>query len=170
MSSFYKQAIGLGIFVTLVPILFVPTFAGSNIVATNSTVQETAASSSKEPSYSVEISNSRFTWPTPGYTRINSPFGRRSSPTRFASSFHMGIDIGAPAGSHLVAVSDSVVTHTGWQRFWRFQHYLKGRKSTIYLPSCQSSLYYFSRATCCLWASDWQGWSQECIWCCWQSL
>ena len=50
----------------------------------------------------------------PGYTRINSYFGRRLSPTRGASSFHLGIDIGAPAGSNLVAVADSRVASLGF--------------------------------------------------------
>ncbi|HJJ14424.1 MAG TPA: hypothetical protein OIM42_06185 [Clostridiaceae bacterium] len=31
-----------------------------------------------------------------GYNTISSPFGRRSSPAKGASSFHKGIDIPAP--------------------------------------------------------------------------
>ena len=49
-----------------------------------------------------------------GYTRINSYFGRRSSPTRGASTFHLGIDIGAPQGANLVAVANSKVISLGF--------------------------------------------------------
>lgn len=115
MSSFYKQIISLSLFMMFIPIFFVPTLS-SNIKA--NTVPKKTDHSITQPSFSVEIRSTGFVWPTPGYTRINSYFGRRSSPTRYASSFHLGIDIGAPAGSNIVAISDSVVTHTGWERFW----------------------------------------------------
>lgn len=65
--------------------------------------------------YSNEISinmnlNSKFLWPTPGYNTITSPFGRRFSPTYGASTFHEGIDIGAPAGTNIFAVLSGHVT------------------------------------------------------------
>ena len=44
----------------------------------------------------IEISELGFAWPSPGYTTITSYFGKRVSPTAGASSFHKGIDIGAP--------------------------------------------------------------------------
>lgn len=44
----------------------------------------------------LEFSNSKFLWPTPGFTTITSPFGYRNAPTSGASSYHSGIDIGAP--------------------------------------------------------------------------
>ena len=49
-----------------------------------------------------------------GYTRISSYFGKRSSPTAGASSFHQRIDIPAPAGTSLVAVFSGIVTYIGF--------------------------------------------------------
>ena len=49
-----------------------------------------------------------------GYTTINSYFGKRTSPTAGASSFHKGIDIGAPKGSNLHAICDGKITYTGF--------------------------------------------------------
>lgn len=51
-----------------------------------------------------------FVWPTPGYTRINSYFGKRIAPTSGASTYHKGIDIGAPEGSTFIAVADGEIT------------------------------------------------------------
>lgn len=53
-------------------------------------------------------------WPAPDYYRINSYFGRRTAPTSGASTFHKGIDIGAPEGSSFVAVTDGTITFTGF--------------------------------------------------------
>lgn len=47
-----------------------------------------------------------------GYTKINCPFGKRNAPTTGASTYHKGIDIGAPEGSDFVAVCDGVITFT----------------------------------------------------------
>ena len=44
------------------------------------------------------------------YRKVTSPFGRRESPTAGASSFHQGIDLGAPAGTPIVASRSGVVT------------------------------------------------------------
>lgn len=62
----------------------------------------------------MEISNSGFVWPIPGYTKITSYFGKRQSPTQGASSYHKGIDIGAPEGTKLIAVVDGQITYTGF--------------------------------------------------------
>ena len=63
---------------------------------------------------SIRISNSGFAWPIPGYTKITSPYGRRNSPTAGASSFHKGIDIGAPEGTALIATIDGTITFAGF--------------------------------------------------------
>ena len=63
---------------------------------------------------SIRISNSGFAWPIPGYTKITSPYGRRNSPTAGASSFHKGIDIGAPEGTTLIATIDGIITFVGF--------------------------------------------------------
>lgn len=61
-----------------------------------------------------EISEAGFLWPTPGYTKINSYFGKRLSPTAGASSYHKGLDIGAPENTKLIAVVDGIITYTGF--------------------------------------------------------
>ena len=49
-------------------------------------------------------------WPAPNYYRINSYFGKRTAPTSGASTYHKGIDIGAPEGSSFIAVTDGTIT------------------------------------------------------------
>lgn len=58
----------------------------------------------------INIDNKNFTWPIPGYSKITSPFGKRTSPTSGASSFHKGIDIGAPTGTNLFAITNGKIT------------------------------------------------------------
>ena len=53
-------------------------------------------------------------WPAPGITQINSYFGKRQAPTNGASTFHKGIDIGAPEGYEFVAVTDGIITFVGF--------------------------------------------------------
>lgn len=60
---------------------------------------------------SFDLSSSQMLWPIPDYKRISSYFGRRNSPTAYASSFHKGIDIPAPPGTNIyAAMSGTVVT------------------------------------------------------------
>lgn len=70
-----------------------------------------------------DISPSGYLWPTPGYTTINSYFGRRNSPTAGATSYHKGIDIGAPEGSKLLAVCNGKITFTGFLGGRRLYYY-----------------------------------------------
>lgn len=60
------------------------------------------------------ISNLGFAWPIPGYTKITSYFGKRNSPTAGASSYHKGLDIGAPEGTNLIATIDGKITYIGF--------------------------------------------------------
>lgn len=62
----------------------------------------------------IEISEYGFAWPIPGYNKITSYFGKRNSPTQGASSYHKGIDVGAPEGTVLIAVADGEITYTGF--------------------------------------------------------
>ena len=59
-------------------------------------------------------SNIGLLWPSPGYTRINSYFGKRPAPVKGTPSFHYGIDIGAPEGSNFVAVTNGTITFVGF--------------------------------------------------------
>ena len=74
----------------------------------------------------INISSSGYAWPSPGYTTINSYFGYRTSPTAGASTYHSGLDIGAPEGSKLIAVTDGEIT---------FASFLGGGGYTITLTS-----------------------------------
>lgn len=58
--------------------------------------------------------DSQYVWPIPEYTKITSPFGKRISPTAGASSFHKGIDIGAPENTKLYAICDGEITFVGF--------------------------------------------------------
>lgn len=62
----------------------------------------------------ITISSLGFAWPIPGYTTITSYFGKRTSPTQGASSYHKGLDIGAPEGTTLIACIDGQITFTGF--------------------------------------------------------
>ena len=44
-------------------------------------------------------------WPCPGSKRITSGFGNRKSPTKGGSTYHQGIDIGAPVGTTVIAAA-----------------------------------------------------------------
>ena len=49
-----------------------------------------------------------------GITKINSYYGKRVAPTNGASTFHKGIDIGAPEGFEFVAVTDGQISFVGF--------------------------------------------------------
>ena len=55
-----------------------------------------------------------FYGPLLGYTTITSYFGYRNAPTQGASTYHSGIDIAAPTGTNIIAVSSGTVTYTGF--------------------------------------------------------
>lgn len=86
--------------------IFVPTLAQYGYVA--SYIPDSHSNN-------IDISTSNFTWPTPGYTTITSRFGPRKSPTTGVSSFHYGLDIGAPIGANIIAVFSGKVTFTGFK-------------------------------------------------------
>ena len=55
-----------------------------------------------------------FLWPAPNYNTITSYFGYRNRPTAGASSYHSGIDIGAPTGSNVISSFSGTVEYTGF--------------------------------------------------------
>ncbi len=53
-------------------------------------------------------------WPTPGSTRISSPFGNREDPFTGVLSFHSGIDIAAPIGTPIYAAYNGEVAWSNY--------------------------------------------------------
>lgn len=51
----------------------------------------------------------KFTWPCPAYVRVTDEYGYRTDPITGATSYHSGIDLGAPGGSAILAAYDGVV-------------------------------------------------------------
>lgn len=104
VGSFFKPIkyiiIFIMIFTIFICIFFIPTIQADFI---NSVVGE-----------EIVISNLGFTWPIPGYNVITSYFGKRNSPTAGASSYHKGLDIGAPEGTILIAAVDGEITYLGF--------------------------------------------------------
>lgn len=58
--------------------------------------------------------DSDFVWPVPNCYKITSYFGFRTSPTRGASSYHSGIDIGAQEGSDIIAILSGTIIFVGF--------------------------------------------------------
>lgn len=58
--------------------------------------------------------NSKYYWPTPGFTGISSKFGYRKRPTKGASTYHKGIDILANEGTTIYAIEDGTITFAGF--------------------------------------------------------
>lgn len=56
-----------------------------------------------------------MSWPTPGYSRITSPYGWRVHPILKTKRMHTGIDIGAPKGSIVAAADNGKVIDVGWR-------------------------------------------------------
>lgn len=54
-------------------------------------------------------SQTGFMWPVPSSHKITSYFGNRGQPTSGASTYHQGIDIGAPTGTAIVAANSGTV-------------------------------------------------------------
>ncbi|WP_029323076.1 M23 family metallopeptidase [Butyrivibrio sp. AE3004] len=56
--------------------------------------------------------------------RLSSGFGRRSAPTKGASSYHKGIDWATPVGTAVMASNAGVVTRAGWGRGYGYVIYI----------------------------------------------
>lgn len=63
----------------------------------------------------IYISDKGFAWPIPGFIKISSYFGPRTSPTAYASSFHYGLDIPAQEGTYFLASISGTVVFTGFK-------------------------------------------------------
>lgn len=110
-SSFFNSNFSIIFIIIAVVILFFSSFfttlskSNNEIIISNGTVILPE---------NIYFTNSKFLWPTPGYTTITSYFGYRNAPTQGASTYHSGIDIGAPAGTNIIAVTSGTVTYTGF--------------------------------------------------------
>ena len=56
--------------------------------------------------------------------RLSSKFGRRSAPTRGASTYHKGIDWATPVGTAVMASSAGTVSKAGWGRGYGYVVYI----------------------------------------------
>lgn len=97
-NFFQKFVLFVIIFSILISIFFIPIIQNNPIFP--NTFDNTI----------IDFNPNGFVWPIPGYTSISSPFGKRKAPTGGASSFHYGIDIPAPEGTKLIAISDGEIT------------------------------------------------------------
>lgn len=97
-SSFFKSFYLFFIIISILT-LFISCFFSPSII--------------NSPYYSIDLSKD-YVWPTPDYTTITSYFGNRNSPTAGATSYHKGIDIGAPKDSAFIAICDGKITYTGF--------------------------------------------------------
>jgi len=100
-KPFYYIIIILTIFVIFISCFFIPYYTNEEIFEMYSKAE-------------IIISSKGFAWPIPGYNTITSYFGKRTSPTKGASTYHKGLDIGAPEGSILIAAIDGKITYTGF--------------------------------------------------------
>ncbi|SHO48689.1 murein hydrolase activator EnvC family protein [Anaerocolumna xylanovorans] len=71
--------------------------------------QNSGTEETPEENNSSGVSAEGFIWPVPASSRITSGFGYRSQPTEGASTYHKGIDIGAPSGTKIVAAAGGTV-------------------------------------------------------------
>lgn len=99
-SSFFKPFFIYFIIIFLFCSLFIPVYSTYPEVFSN------------EVDFIPFDSSLEFIWPIPDSTTITSYYGKRTSPTAGASTFHKGIDIAAPEGTKLYAVCEGEITFT----------------------------------------------------------
>ena len=101
-KTFNKLLLSIFVLILFISLFFVPIMYSSNSYYSDDYYEQ------------LILSGDGFFWPIPGYTYISSYFGKRKSPTAGASSYHKGIDIGAPEGSKLLAICNGKITFTGF--------------------------------------------------------
>lgn len=57
----------------------------------------------------VTYNGGKFAFPCPGYVAVTDDFGWRTDPISHVTAYHSGIDLGAPAGSSILAAYDGMV-------------------------------------------------------------
>ncbi|MBS6195309.1 MAG: peptidoglycan DD-metalloendopeptidase family protein [Clostridiales bacterium] len=81
-----------------------------------------------------------FIWPCPGYTTVTSDYGYRGQPASGASTYHKGIDIGAPHGAAIVASSHGTVQAYGYNSSMGNYVKLKHANGTVSVSMHMSSI------------------------------
>lgn len=97
--------------ICLSPALISP--AGS---ARASTVPTASSAPVSSPEFHDHETDLIAIWPVMGASRLSSRFGTRQHPTRHSRIQHKGIDLAAPKGSPVLAISAGVVVFAGWRR------------------------------------------------------
>lgn len=82
--------------------------------STKSELKKLLGSSSSGSSSKNVYTSIKFAWPTPGYSRITSPYGSRMDPIFKTRKMHTGVDIGAPMSATIVAAASGTVVVAGW--------------------------------------------------------
>lgn len=77
-------------------------------------INKALAASRSSTNQVVYKGNGKFTWPSAASTKVTSPFGYRLHPIAKVNRLHRGIDIGAPAGSNVLAAEAGVVLTAGY--------------------------------------------------------
>lgn len=91
-------------FIFIISLLIIIFFV--SFISDESFFQSYSTQSTSSKIYGTDI----YLWPLPNNSYISSYFGRRNSPTAYASSFHKGIDIPAEPGTGIYAVGSGTVT------------------------------------------------------------
>lgn len=100
IENLFQKFIFVIIFSSIfISIFFIPVIQSGNLNFSSSPNKEI-----------IDFNPDGFVWPIPGYTSISSYFGKRKAPTSGASSFHYGVDIPAPEGTKLIAITDGKIT------------------------------------------------------------
>ncbi|MBQ2937948.1 MAG: M23 family metallopeptidase [Clostridia bacterium] len=111
-NLFQKFILIIILFSIFISIFFIPIIQSGNITIHTSSNKEI-----------IDFNPDGFVWPIPGYTSISSPFGKRKAPASGASSFHYGVDIPAPEGTKLIAISDGEITFRSFLGAGRIYNY-----------------------------------------------
>lgn len=99
-----------------------------------------------------------------GYNTITSPFGYRHAPTSGASTYHSGVDIGAPQGASIFAIFSGTVTYVGFSGAGGYTVTVKHEDFTVSYchvsPNFLVSVgeYVLKRMSNC------KCWSKKCLW------
>lgn len=96
----------------IIIILFTPVLSTSTFLSNSSSTSSSANAQTYDIPSQANISvpeGPKFFWPLLEHKRISSYFGKRASPTAYASSYHKGIDIPAPPGTNIYAAMSGTV-------------------------------------------------------------